>query len=151
MRIFIGFLIMFGSVLLWLLPSTDAAYDFRTDLREDTFTVETLTAVTTGNVTLVKDIYDDDVTTIEITSSDSDDAPLYSSYNGTSRLLAFSGLASSSNRTITITYDVDALVGNDAIDTLVTQLPWIYLFCVICFPAAGLALIIMGVRDRIRA
>ena len=151
MRIFTGFLIMFASVLLWLLPQTQAAYDFRTDLRTDTFTVETGAAETTGNCTLVKDIYDDDVTTIELSSSDSDDSPLYSSYNATSRFLSFSGLAVSTNRTITVDYDVDALEGNDAIDTLVDQLPWIFIVITICFPCAGLALIIMGVKDRIRA
>lgn len=142
---------MFGSVLLWLLPQTQAAYDFRTDLRTDTFTVETGAAESTGNVTLVEDVYDDDVTTIDIASSDSDDAPLYSSYNATSRLLAFSGLAVSTNRSITVDYDVDALKGNNAINTLVDQLPWIFIVITVCFPVAGLALIIMGVRDRFRA
>ena len=102
-------------------------------------------------MTLVEDVYDDDVTTIDINSSDSDDSPLYTSYNGTTRLLAFSGLAVSTNRSITVDYDVDALQGNDAIDTLIDYLPWIFITCSIGFPIAGLAIIIMGVRDRFRA
>ena len=61
------------------------------------------------------------------------------------------GLAVSANRSITVDYDVDALVGNDAINTLIDYLPWIFITCSIGFPIAGLAIIIMGVRDRFRA
>lgn len=126
------------SVFLWLLPITTSAYAFRTDLREDNFTVETGVGETTGEVILFEAVYDDDTSTISIESNDADDAPLYTSYNTTSRLLDFSGLAASTNRTITVTYDVDALEGASVFHTLMDQAPWLYILMVITLPIAGL-------------
>lgn len=142
--IFYSFLIVAVSVFLWLLPVTSAAYDFRTDLKEDNFTVTTAVGVNTGNVTLFKAIYDDDTSTLSITSDDSDDIPSFSSYNATTRLTAFTGLSANNSRTITLTYDVDALEGNDAINTLLDHIPWIYMVMVSVLPVAGIAAIWVG-------
>lgn len=144
MRIFYGFLIIVVSAILFMLPLTSLINDFRTDVREDTFTVTTGSGVTTDNQTLTRAIYDDDTDTIEITSSISDDTPLYSSYNTTTRLLAYSGLAASSTRVITVSYDVDALDSTDAIATFVDRLPWIWMLIIIAFPIAALAAIFLG-------
>jgi hypothetical protein len=103
--------------------------------------VETLAAVTTGNVTLFRAVYDDYVSTIDITSSDSDDEPLYSSYNSTTRLLVFSGLAASTNRTISVNYDIDAIPESTAINTLLDYAVWIYWILVIGLIAAAIAAI----------
>jgi hypothetical protein len=127
-----------------LLPITTSVYDFRTDVREDSFTVETAAGETTDNVTLVKSVYDDDVTTIGLSSSDSDDSPIYSSYNTTTRLMAFSGLAESTNRTITVSYDVDALNGSSAWGTLLDAAPFIYYVILAALPIAGIAAIWTG-------
>lgn len=129
---------MVVAVFLWILPITGSTYAFRTDLREDNFTVETLSGVTTGNVTLFDEVYDDDTSTISITSGDSDDSPLYTSYDTTTRLLAFSGLAESTNRTVTVTYDVDALAGNNVFHTLMDQAPWLYILMVVVLPIGAL-------------
>ena len=138
MRIFYSFLIMMVSVFLWLLPITESTYAFRTDLREDSFTVETLAGITTANVTLFDEVYDDDTSTISIISSDADDSPLYSSYNSTTRLLTFSGLAESTNRTIDVSYDIDALSGHGVFHTLMDHAPWLYIVLVIALPLASL-------------
>lgn len=140
-RVVWSFLILVLIVFLWLLPVSDSVYAFRTDLRTDRITVETLAAVTTGNVTLFKAVYDDDVSTIDIISSDSDDSPLYSSYNATTRLLDFSGLAASTNRTISVSYDIDAIEGSAAIDTLLDYAPWIYWILAVGMVAAAIAAI----------
>jgi hypothetical protein len=142
--IFYSFLIVAVSVFLWLLPVTSAAYDFRTDLKEDNFTVDTAVGVTTGNVTLFKYIYDDDYSTLDITSDDSDDIPSFSTYNATTRLVTFTGLSANNSRTITCEYDVDALEGNDALDTLMDHIPWIYMLMVSVLPVAGIAAIWIG-------
>ena len=109
MRIFYGFLIIVVAAILFMLPMTSMIYDFRTDVREDTYTVTTGGGVTTDTQTLTHAIYDNDTDTISIVSSISTDTPLYTSYNSTTRLLAYSGLAASSTRVITVSYDVYAL------------------------------------------
>ncbi len=144
MRIFNGFLIVFVAVLLWLLPVTGAIYDFRTDSRTDTFLQETLPGETTANVTLTKPIYDDDTNTIDLLSSISTDSPAYASYNATSRLLGIDSLAASENRTLTVSYDIDALNASPAISTLMDNLPYLWLICIAVFPGAALVAIFTG-------
>ena len=146
MRIFYGFLVIMVSIGLFLLPVTDAAYDFRTDVKEDTFRVGTGAGVTSGNVTLVKEVYNDDSSTISITSDDSDDIPVLVAYHPTTRLLDLSGLAISSNRTLTVSYDVDALGASTALSNFIDKVPWIWLICLICFPIAAIVYIIFGMR-----
>jgi len=144
MRIFYAFLVMVTTAMLWMLPITVAVYDFRTDIQEDTFTSDTAVGQTTENVTLTQELYDDDTSTIDILSSLSDDAPAYASYNGTSRLLGISGLSENTTRTLTVFYDVSALVGNDAINNLLDIVPWIWMLCIIAFPMAAIAAIFIG-------
>jgi len=144
MRVFYSFLIIFGAVFLWLLPITTAIYDFRTDLREDSFAVETPGANTTANMTLTKPVYDNDTNTIDLLSSLATDTPTYASYNGTSRLLGVSGLTASENRTMTVTYDIDALVANPSISTLMDVLPFIWLICIAVFAPLGLFAVFTG-------
>lgn len=127
-----------------MLPISTAIYDFRTDLREDTFSRETGGGETTASVTLLKPVYDNDTETIGILSSISTDTPLYSSYNSTTRLLGMTGLAVSSNRTLTVSYDIDALEGSGAINTVMDIIPFIWMLVVIAFPMAALFAIFTG-------
>lgn len=150
MRIFHSFLIIICSTILILLPVTDGIYDFRTDLKTDSFTVETVAAQTSANVQLVQALYDNDVSTITITSDDIDDSPLYSSYNTTTRALLMTGLAVSTNRTIEVDYDYDVIyvyTGSAALDTFLNLLPWIWILIWVAFPIAGLAAIWLGKAD----
>jgi predicted transcriptional regulator len=121
-------------------------YDYRTDVREDEFAVSTGGAETTGNVTLIKAVYDDDTQTIAITSDDADDTPAYSDYDTTTRELEVSGLAVSTNRTLTVAYDIDALSASAAISTLMDYLSWIWFILLAGFPAAAIAAVFMGRR-----
>ena len=123
--------------MLAILPMTGAQYSLLTDLRADTFTVSTNSTATTGTVQLVKDIYDDDVTTISLSSNDVDDSPLYSSYNATTRALTVSGLAVSTDRTLTVTYDVDA-INNSAFSSALTVGGYPWLIMIVLFPLGGL-------------
>lgn len=122
-----------------MLPATEMIYDFRTDQREDTFDRET-GAGTTVNVTLIKELYDDDTGTIDIFSDLSTDIPIPTplSYNATSRQLGIEGLAVSSNRTLTVAYDINALEVGDAINALLDRLPWIWLLVICAFAPAAL-------------
>ncbi len=144
MRIFYSFLVILTATLLWMLPLTAAIYDFRTDVQEDTFASATGGVETTDNVTLSVELYDDDIQTIDILSSLATDIPAASSYNSTNRVLTVGGLSANTTRSLTISYDVSALVGNDAINTLADRLPWIWMLCIVGFAPASLAAIFTG-------
>ena len=122
-----------------MLPFTTAIYDFRTDVRTDTFPgTATGGAETSANLSLTKFVFDDDIETILITSDDGLDVPSLFSYNTTTRLTDMTGLAVSSNRTVTISYDVDALSESAAVSTILDRVPAIFLLVVIAFPMAAL-------------
>jgi len=144
MRIFFAFLVIETATMIWMLPMTPAIYDFRTDLREDSFTSDTGVGQDSDNVTLSHILYDNDPATIDILSSISDDTLAYSSYNSTSRLLGIAGLSANTTRTLIVSYDIDALRGADAVNTFADIVPWVWLLCVVAFPMAALAAILMG-------
>ena len=143
-RIFLGFLIIITVSILFMIPVSEAVYDYRTDLRTDAFTVVTAPAATTGNVTLIKPVYDDDTSTISFSSNDTNDSPLYSNYDTATRELEVSGLEADTTRLLSLEYDVDALNGSDAINTLMDYISWIWFILLVGFPAAALAAIFMG-------
>ena len=146
MRIFYAFLVIVVASILFMLPLTTAIYDFRTDLREDTFDTDTGGSVTTANVTLGKPIYDNDTQTIDILSDLATDVPAYtdSSYNVTSRKTGIEGLTANTTRILTVSYDIDALEGSDAINTVMDIIPFIWLLVIIAFPMMALFAIFTG-------
>jgi len=127
-----------------MLPLTEAIYDFRTDLREDEFTYATGVGVNSANVTLGKPVYDDDIFTIDILSDLLTDNATYSGYHTTSRLLDISGLSDNATRLLTISYDIDALEGSDAINALLDRVPFIWMLIIIAFGPAALFAIFTG-------
>lgn len=143
MKIFYSFLIVFSAAVLFFIPITDGVHDFRTDVKEDSFFVTTAGG-TTGNVTLLKSLYDNDVASVALISSDSTDSPVVAGYHSTTRVLDVTGLTTSSNRTLTASYEFDALGGSTAIDLFLDKVAWIWLLCVIAFAPAALAAIWMG-------
>jgi len=144
MRIFYAFLIVVVSAILFMLPLTEAAYDFRTDLRTDTFSTATAVGVTTANETLFGDLYDCDMGSIDIDSDDATDTPLPGSINCTNRVLNITGLTANATRILGITYAYDALAASDAINRLVDIVPWIWLLVIIAFAPAALFAIFTG-------
>lgn len=130
-----------------MLPVSGAVYDFRTDLRTDEFTSPTGVGVTSANVTLGEPLYDDDTQTIDILSDLSTDTPAFSSYTTATRVVNISGLSANTTRILTVSYDVDALGGSDALNTFVGYVPWMWMLIIIVFPIAGLAAIWTGRAD----
>lgn len=129
---------------MWLLPITTAIYDFRTDLRTDTFSTSTAVGVTSANETLLDALYDGDTGSIGIVSDDATDVPLPNSYNATSQVLNIIGLSANSSRILEVSYDIDALAGHDSINTLADYIPYIWLICVAVFAPLGLIAIFTG-------
>ena len=146
MRIFYAFLIVMVSAILFMLPLTEGVYDFRTDPRTDTFSVDTGVGVTTANESLLSDLYDCDMSSIDIDSDLATDNPQYYAINCTTRLLDITGLTANTTRTLSITYDFDALQGSTAINNLVDRVPWIWLLVIIAFAPAAIFAIFTG-RD----
>jgi hypothetical protein len=144
LKIFYSFLIVFASAVLYFIPITAGVHDFRTDLKEDSFYVSTNGAITTGNVTLIKALYQDDTSSVQLTSDQAVDTPVVAGYTTATRLLDISGLAVSYNRTLTASYDWDALGGSGAVNAFLDKVAWIWLLCVIAFAPAALAAVWMG-------
>ena len=117
----------------------EAVYDFRTALRTDTFLTATVVGVTSANATLGDDLYDEDTGSVDIDSDDTTDTPVANSYNVTSQVLNITGLSANTTRVLEITYAFDALVGFDAINTVVDRFPFIWLLLIIIFPVAAIA------------
>lgn len=144
MRIFYAFLIIVIAAVLFMLPLTEASYDFRTDERTDSFDVDTGVGESTDNVTLHAEVYDDDLETISILSDLSTDSPVADSYGSATREVAVSGLTENTTRELDVTYDIDALDASDAISGLIDRLPWVWLLTIIAFPMAALFAIFTG-------
>lgn len=143
-KILSSLLIVISSIILWMMPATSAIYDFRTDLQADTFATSTAAGVTSANSTLTKAIVDNDTSTITITSNISE-APAFNSYNATNRQLNTIGLTANTIRTLTVTYDVTALAGADALDTFIgTWFIYIWYVLIIAFPIVGVLAILTG-------
>ncbi len=132
-----------GAIILFLMPIASGAYDFRTDVREDTFNINTAAGVTAANVTLLKALYDDDTSTISFSSNVSE-APTVLSWNGTNKQLGISDLTESESHQIVVSYDVTAFQTSSALDNLIDKVPWIWLLMVIGFVPAALIAIFMG-------
>ena len=143
-KLFTAFLIVVVSAILFMLPVTDAIYDFRTDQRTDTYTTATAVAVTTANATLHAVLYDNDIGSASFISDLVTDIPLSSSYNSTSRQLLISGLTANTTRTMEITYDFNALSDSSGIDTLMDWMPLIWILIAIGFGPAALFSIFSG-------
>lgn len=144
MKIFYGFLILVTVAVLWMLPVTEAVYEFRTDIRSDAFDVTTAAGVTAANVTLHTAIYDSDIQTIVYSSDNTSDTPAYSDYDSNTRRLEVSGLNANDTRTLDIAYDVDALNASTAVSTFLDTLAWIWFILLAAFPAAAIAAIFLG-------
>ena len=127
-----------------MLPVVEAIYDYRTMQRIETETVPTAVGVTTGNVVLGVPVFENDTDVIEIISGLGTDAPVFSTYNTTNRMVVFSGLTANGTRIITITYLIDALGTVPAVNTLMGWLPFIWYLVVVAFIPAALFAIFTG-------
>ena len=140
MRIFYSFMIILVAVFLWLLPLSDMVYAYRTDPVTDASSVDTGVGETTADITLDNFVYDDDIDTISVSSSISE-VPSVSSYNGTTKTVSIASLTADDSRTLSVTYDVDVITDNDAINALLDRAAWMWMLVIITFPVAGLAAI----------
>jgi len=147
LRAFYCFLIVMVATILWLLPVTDGIYSFRTDVKEDSFYVTTAAGVTAANNTLTKALYDDDVSTVDLFSDLNTDTPTVYAYNTTTQVLWVTGLTASDDRTLTISYDYDALNASGAVSNFLDKLSWIWMICIAVFPIAAIVALFIVKRN----
>lgn len=144
-KVFEGLLVLVLVGFLWMLPVSEAIDNFRTDVREDNFTVQTAGGQTTADVVLFKPVYNADSQTLSVSSNSSADTPAVASYTAASRLVSVSGLAESESHRLTVSYDVDALASHSSINKLMDYLPWLWVLVLFAFP---ICVLIAIVRQR---
>ncbi len=95
-------------VILFLPASLTAINDFRmTDFPESHLL--TTTNVTTSSVTLTQAVFNDSLTNISLSSNNTGDAPLATSYTAATKTLALDGLQTGVTRNLIVTYKINAL------------------------------------------
>lgn len=135
-----------GIIIILLLFGTfmGGIKDAQTDERTDTFAaVVTGGGVTTADVELVTDIYDNNILEVtEITSDLGTDSPLPDTYVSATNTLTVRGLTAAQTRTLTVTYRYDSLAGTDAEPTgkFLGFLPIMVIIVCICIAVAGVIL-----------
>lgn len=104
--------------------------DARTLSVTDTYQLAT-TNVTTASVQLTKELWDDDITRIELTSNTTADVPIVSSYNSTTRNLALTGLDDNTTRTFEVQYYTAGFTDYPFADTGIRFVPTILVIGII--------------------
>lgn len=141
MRIFQGFLVLVVVAILWMLPVSQAIYDFRTEPRDDVFAVTTGVSENITSVVLLKSVYDEDTGTISLLSDLATDTPDFDSYTPATHVVDISGLTADSSRELTVTYDIDALSAHAAVSVIMDLLPTIWILILVAFPVVSLIVI----------
>lgn len=142
-KIYTSFLIIVASTVFFLLPFTGASEDLKTDEHTDIFSIETSAGQTTDNIVFSEELYDDDTTSILVVSDLSSEGITWGSYNASNQHLLISNMTANDTRTLTATYDIDAL-GSDSVATFVDALVWIWLLSAGAFAPTALAAIWAG-------
>ena len=138
---------LIGLMIVGLLlsPFMDSIMDFRTDEPSESYTVATGAGATTANVTLSNTLWDDDTSSISMTSNATLDSPTVSAYNTSTRVLTVAGLQASTSRTLTVTYSTEGLADYAAADTAVEFSPVILVAAMLALPVI---LIVVAVKGR---
>lgn len=96
-------------IILLLAPVMAGIKDFRSAGKTEPHNVTTGESATTGTLTLSKALYDDDTAHVTITSNNTNDAAVPSSYASATRLLTVSGLVASTSRQLSVAYRYNQL------------------------------------------
>lgn len=143
MRIFHSFLVIMAAIILLMLPITQSAYAFRTDVKTNTFNVSTPVATTNATVVLLNHLYDDNINTVAVTSNTSE-SPIPFSWDSSTKSLIITGLSANVTHSLVVSYDVAAFATTNTISILLDKLPFIWMLIVVAFAPAALVAIFMG-------
>lgn len=119
-KVFVAILAVFLLLGAFRGSIADGIEGWRTDAQTQSFAVTT-TAVapadTTANVTITRDLFQDDVGKVtSITSNNTFDAPAASTYTAATNVILVSGLVANATHTLTVNYKADS--ENDVMEVL---------------------------------
>ncbi len=143
-----GFIALFGGTFLILLmvATMSSITDFRSTAREATYNDTTGAGVDTANVTLPLSVLDDSLSNItSVTSNNTADAPLATSFTSSTRVLVISGLHDSDSRLLTVGYRSPSLNDYPGADLAAK---WWVLFLVIAIIACVVAALVSGFTNK---
>ncbi len=126
--------IIMVSVMFVLFPIIlDSSHELQTDATTETeAAVVTGVGVTNADVVLTNDPWQDDVDyVLTITSDEVTDVPVANTYTTATNTLNITGLAADDSRTLTITYETDALGDYTGMGALVGIAPLLIFVAVI--------------------
>ena len=112
-RVFVGILAIFLLLGAFATPINDGIKGWRTNDTSQDFDVNTGAGVTGANVTLSYNLYQEALAEVQsITSNDTDDTPIASTYTDATKVLEITGLDDSEGHALTVNYyaETDSLV-----------------------------------------
>lgn len=134
-----GFILgIIGIIIVFIMLPTmlSSVSDFQTTSYSETESnLATAAGVTTANVTLNLDLFDDDITNVTtISSNNSETGMTAEAYVAATNVLLIGGLDANSTRTLTITYDIDDLESYTGLGEFTRLSP----FIIVAFAIFGL-------------
>jgi len=119
-------LVVIGLVMAPLV--FDQVHDTQADPKQETFSVTTATGETSADVVTAEEhFHKDSCTHITITSDNAADSPTCSSYTSATKTLTVGGLAEATSRTLTVTYEIDALANYPGSRAIAGLIPLLYI------------------------
>jgi len=112
-RVVIAILAIFLLLGAFATPINDGIKTWRTDDTSEDFEVSTGSGVTSANVTLSYNLYQEALAEVQsITSNDTDDIPIASTYTDATKVLLITGLDDEETHALTVDYyaETDSIV-----------------------------------------
>ena len=112
-RVFVGILAIFLLLGAFATPINDGIKTWRTNDTSEDFDVNTAAGVTGANVTLSYNLYQEALAEVQsISSNDTDDIPIASTYTDATKVMEITGLDDSEGHALTVNYyaETDSLV-----------------------------------------
>lgn len=136
MKAFIAIMAAVGAIVILAgIPAfMNSIRDFRTDTLDETYVVTTNGSTSTGSVQLSKELWEGETVWADISSNLTIDVPVISSYNVSTRNLAFTGLATNNTRNIDIEYKAFRLNEYGGADTGIKIFPTFIVLAVSFIP-----------------
>ena len=104
-RVFVGILAIFLLLGAFATPINDGIKTWRTNDTSEDFEVSTGSGVTSANVTLSYNLYQEALAEVQsITSNDTDDIPIASTYTDATKVLLITGLDDEETHALTVDY-----------------------------------------------
>jgi hypothetical protein len=126
--VIVGAIILLGALAYGIMPTIQ---DFQTENIDQNINVSTGVGVTTATMTLGSTVWNDSLAYLSISSNNSSDVPIATSYNVTSKSLTVSGLSDNTTRILTISYKTNGLDEYRGVEQATTALPTVLIVGII--------------------